>query len=307
MTGIYILGTYYPFEDITKIIKGFIYITYRSNFTKIADTDLVSDIGWGCTIRSGQMLLANTFIRHHLKMLDYKSRMKHLPKCYYNILSYFRDSPKNIFSIHRFVEKYSKYDKTPGDWIGPFTIAKMFEDFSSTIYELASIKYIIANNSNLDTSLIHLEEPTAYMVTIPIRLAVDKIDEEYYENIIYITKCPQFMGILGGENNKSYYFIGSQDNLLVYLDPHKTHKYQDSELDLSSYESDTIQHLSLENLSPTLTICFYIESNQDLLVLENIPDQLPNKDYQLFSINKLDDTIDNIVIVDDIDNGWGII
>ena len=93
------------------------------------------------------------------------------------------------------------------------------------------------------------------------------------------------MGIIGGENNKSYYFIGSRDKYLLYLDPHNCNEYIDTTLNVESYRTSNIGYLNLNNLSPSLTLFLYIENSTDLLFLKNINFQLPNKEYSLFTVD----------------------
>jgi cysteine protease ATG4 len=138
-----------------------IWMTYRSNFPPIPRSQdpkaitavslavrfrnlgnvegFTADTGWGCMIRSGQSLLANTLslvefgrgeLNHTLMSLltwiGWRRGERSLDER--KLLSLFADDPKAPFSIHSFVQHGAKAcGKHPGEWFGPSATARCIQ------------------------------------------------------------------------------------------------------------------------------------------------------------------------------------
>ena len=55
-------------SEFTKVF----YFTYRNSFSPILPSNLTSDLGWGCMLRTGQMMIAEAFRRHFVENGNYK-------------------------------------------------------------------------------------------------------------------------------------------------------------------------------------------------------------------------------------------
>lgn len=65
---VYILGKEIDFNGdisvLNKIASKLLWFSYRSNFPQILQTNITSDSGWGCTIRTAQMVFGNIMMVH---------------------------------------------------------------------------------------------------------------------------------------------------------------------------------------------------------------------------------------------------
>ncbi|KAJ3103005.1 importin-alpha export receptor [Phlyctochytrium planicorne] len=66
---VWLLGHKYPSVKDTGFLEDFaskLWMTYRHTYPPIKPSAFTADIGWGCMLRSGQMILSNAFLFHFL-------------------------------------------------------------------------------------------------------------------------------------------------------------------------------------------------------------------------------------------------
>lgn len=128
-------------------LESRVWLTYRSNFPPIPKSSdpaassamsfstklrslatqggFTSDTGWGCMIRSGQSMLANTFA---VLQLGRDWRLGQREQEHKALLALFADAPEAPFSIHKFVEHGAEAcGKHPGEWFGPSATANCIQ------------------------------------------------------------------------------------------------------------------------------------------------------------------------------------
>lgn len=123
-------------QEIAKQLKldvlSKIWLTYRINFPSIPGTNIISDSGWGCMLRCGQMMMAQAFVCHFLDR-DWRhtpDQPEEKKQSYRMIVRWFGDtlSEKSPFSLHRLVSFGIKYGRKAGDWYGPTHVAHVLRD-----------------------------------------------------------------------------------------------------------------------------------------------------------------------------------
>ena len=221
MSEIYILGEKIDKKLLKDKILNLVHITYRNNFQKMKKNELTNDIGWGCTFRSSQMLLANCLIK--LKFNNFDIMKDFSSELYVNIILLFLDNYLAKFSIHNFFMNSLESSIEPGKWQGPSTTSHILTSLinSNNVYE--NFRAILCENRIIyyHELMQILEQNKSILILLPMRLGLDKINDNYKIQIKNIIKISQFCGIIGGEKNSSYYFNGIDHNNLIYLDPHK--------------------------------------------------------------------------------------
>lgn len=115
-----------------------LWMTYRKDFEMMpmeqASSGYTTDCGWGCMIRSGQMMLAQALVMHFLGRswrFDPDSQISSTAEDHIHrrIVRWFGDqvSKNSPFSIHAMVELGKASGKKVGEWYGPGAVAHLLK------------------------------------------------------------------------------------------------------------------------------------------------------------------------------------
>ncbi|CAI9725603.1 Hypothetical predicted protein [Octopus vulgaris] len=274
-----------------------LWFTYRRDFEPFKGTKFTTDCGWGCMIRSGQMMLAQGFITH---FFGRGWRLQHRDKdlnVYRQIIKWFADYQQCPFSVHQLVDIGSTLGRKPGEWYGPATVATMLRLAMEKSYECQPVLreicvYVAAdctvylqdvadlcmsgnnntllkvpNNSDGNEGNHEVPEPDsgnrwkrAVVVLIPVRLGGEALNSVYIPCLQSLLAEEHCIGIIGGKPKHSLYFVGWQDKKLIYFDPHYCQDNIDvmsGDFPFSSFHCTTPRKLPFEDMDPSCTIGFY--------------------------------------------------
>ncbi|KAJ3047955.1 Cysteine protease atg4 [Rhizophlyctis rosea] len=281
------LATTYPnladdafYEDF----KSRPWMTYRHSYPCIKPSQFTSDVGWGCMLRSGQMMLANAFLFHELGRDWRLSRNSDRDSwiTYVKIMSWFLDSNTSPYSIHRIALLGKQYEKEIGEWFGPSTISQVLcallqshKDSTMSLHIASDgviykdeVKKVFAASSPDDGAVKGKNK--AVLILMPLRLGLENLNPVYYPGLKECFTIPQCVGIAGGRPNSSLFFLGTEGDNLIYLDPHYLRPTADvkditsyTQEDLSSFHCETIRVTSIGTVDPSLVIGFYCRDESD--------------------------------------------
>ncbi|EDW80904.2 uncharacterized protein Dwil_GK11310 [Drosophila willistoni] len=121
-------------EGFRRDFYSRLWMTYRREFPIMNGSNYTSDCGWGCMLRSGQMLLAQGLIVHFLGRswrYDAESQLHstYEDNMHKKIIKWFGDSSSKSspFSIHALVSLGTALGKKPGDWYGPASVSYLLK------------------------------------------------------------------------------------------------------------------------------------------------------------------------------------
>eukprot|EP01084_Bolivina_argentea_P275704 470268_1 len=295
---IWIMGNKYKFHGndglIALDIYSKIWITYRSNFDKILSSSYASDAGWGCMLRSTQMLTAQALM---IMNFDYGFNLSKISDAksediYYSILTVFNDTYNNKLhplSIHNMLSYGCVlYNKPIGHWYGPMESCFMMKKCIENDAELNSkIKVIVNDSQTINKSDISLNKCT--LVFLSLRLGLGSLNLSYIKSIKRCFHLKECIGFIGGKPKKSLYFIGYQKDKLFYLDPHIVMPTPDGNKSLLKqkfvFHCQEINSLPVKKLDPSMAVAFFIKPNKQCLnsFWKNAA-KVTNHKYSVFSI-----------------------
>uniref|UniRef100_A0A1I8BYM0 Cysteine protease n=1 Tax=Meloidogyne hapla TaxID=6305 RepID=A0A1I8BYM0_MELHA len=300
----YLLGrTVKDIELIRRISRSLIWFTYRRNWPSPigGSGGPTTDLGWGCMIRCGQMLLAQTLTALHLgkdwQLLLHQQNMETM-NIYKRVLRLFQDKRTALYSIHQIAHMGISEGKQIGEWLGPNTMSQVlkklvvFDNWSQIVVHVAlnnvlissdvrivaaqkpSNKLNISQNDNIqEDNSDEMDEDNNWkrplLLMIPLRLGLDVINPCYSTALFECFKLPQFVGILGGRPRHAVYFYGTVGDRLLYLDPHFCQDFQDLDISLLQSRSDFVSQPLINDAICSSEEPVIISSPDELMIMSD--------------------------------------
>ncbi|KAM4548217.1 cysteine protease ATG4C isoform 1-T2 [Odontesthes bonariensis] len=224
----------------------------------------------------------------------------HLKEIYHRTLvSWFGDSSSAPLGLHRLVHLGLTMGRQAGDWYGPAVVAHILKKAVEEAMDpgLAGITAYVSQDCTVysadvvdchratkegqasdeasHTPLEQIDQPAsaptfpdnrAVIILIPVRLGGERTNPEYFDFAKSILSLEYCIGIIGGKPKQACYFVGFQDDSLIYMDPHYCQSFVDvstSNFPLQSYHCPSPKKMPFSKMDPSCTIGFYSRSVQD--------------------------------------------
>ncbi|CCW68458.1 unnamed protein product [Phytomonas sp. Hart1] len=248
---------------ITEGTQRLLYFSYRNCFSQLPNGS-TTDSGWGCLLRTGQMVLGQILMRYNAHCTSVIPTAE-VEKVRQQTQLLFMDTPTAPFSIHQLEMEAHKFGISYGTWLSPTqacramyaTLLKYYTENGAGPYPYCSIDRNIAIQPIL--SILERSGPVALF--IPVALGIGKIGEKYKKALLCCLKMKSLCGIAGGHRQASYYLCGCQERKVFYLNPHYIQGAYVSKRTAGKLVG-SLNTISIDKLDPCMLFGFYISSKE---------------------------------------------
>ncbi|KAL7060012.1 hypothetical protein AAHC03_09217 [Spirometra sp. Aus1] len=142
--------------------------------------------------------------------------------------------------------------------------------------------FLLVDPADVQSDVAHLTDGLdrrprrGLLLLVPMRLgAGSRIDALYTSTFLHLLRDPACVGAVGGRPRHSVYMAGSQNDRLIYLDPHfyqETTSVEGRFFSRSSWHCSTPRLMPIKHLDPSCAFGFYCGSRMELVqLLERLP------------------------------------
>ncbi|XP_071774598.2 cysteine protease atg4da [Centroberyx gerrardi] len=317
----YLLSHQAERERFRRSFASLLWLTYRRGFPQLGGSSLTTDSGWGCVLRTGQMLLAHGLLQHLLppgwtwssshhvvkddmdlpetrpasnadsgwnfvqgpkkrgRKLSLGSLLdRRMESTHRRVVSWFGDHPTAPFGVHQLVALGKSSGKKAGDWYGPSIVAHILRKAVAASVEVPNLAVYVAQDCTIyieDVKRLCERPPLAtgtsqswksVIILVPVRLGGQELNPTYIACVKKLLTLQCCIGIIGGKPKHSLFFIGFQDDHLLYLDPHYCQSTVDitqENFPLESFHCKYPRKMAFTRMDPSCTIGFYAKGQKD--------------------------------------------
>ncbi|XP_056143972.1 cysteine protease atg4da-like [Lampris incognitus] len=319
----YLLSQQVERERFRRSFVSLFWLTYRRGFPQLGGCSLTTDSGWGCVLRTGQMLLAQGLVRHllppgwtwsfsHHGVKDdmdlLKSRLagrssggwnvveglkrrsrkmslgslldRPMDATHRRVVSWFGDHPTAPFGVHQLVELGKSSGKKAGDWYGPSIVAHILRKAMVASMDVPNLAVYVAQDCTIYKEDVRSlcgcpvsgdstgsnQSWKSVIILVPVRLGGQVLNPNYITCVKKLLTLEYCIGIIGGKPKHSLFFVGYQDDHLLYLDPHYCQPTVDithENFPLESFHCKYPRKMAFTRMDPSCTIGFYAKGLKD--------------------------------------------
>ena len=241
----------YSVENFEEEIGRLRLMTYSEKIR--IDQMLITDSGWGCSIRTVQMLFFNT-LKRKINFSD-NQLFEHFIDNGDGVFNFQKVLLEGIFKFNQKIERYWNFKAA----------LKSFENILSRI-ENPPLKMMISDINLFEIKEIkkHFSSPNESGKVAPLMLSAIIILQNNEEKVAFLKewmKCPYFCGMLFGKNSRAYYGFGFCENLKVtyFMDPHEIKKVSK----ISDFVCDHFPSIPVKETSDSFVVNLLLKNSAD--------------------------------------------
>uniref|UniRef100_A0A8R1I5Y9 Cysteine protease n=1 Tax=Caenorhabditis japonica TaxID=281687 RepID=A0A8R1I5Y9_CAEJA len=306
------LGRIYPMsKDESGMSMGFqnfcsdyyskIWITYRTDFPPLLDSDTTTDCGWGCMIRTTQMMTAHAIMlnRFGREWRFVRRKRSHVAIGNTDIVEFDRDKLQELMilklfedketaplGIHKMVEIASRGEKgkmAVGSWYSPSeAVFIMKKALSLSVSPLTGdTAMLLSIDGHVHIRDIEIETKNwmkTLILVVVVRLGAAELNPIYLPHLKFLFSKESCLGVTGGRPDHSSWFVGYYGDQVIYLDPHVAHEYIPIDVNFSeqvmhnkkpkkcperSYHCRLLSKMPFLSMDPSCALCFRFESKEE--------------------------------------------